>query len=354
MTERTALDGLLEFCDRIRDQHEDEDDRVEGAEALEHVERFGRRLFPQLPGIKALPEAADLDAHELFLLALLLHHRMRAGAEPLEGARLLGILLRAGFPRSEAMAMLGPAHALRVEGWLKAEVPDGGFDPLDAQFLPSPRALQLFWPGALPARNAATREEDEKEADDPATRPYRDEAEYLWDLHGWRNLCIVRADTAFEMDARTLRPSTRNRMHRRRARQRWLRIRRRITITEAGREFALERFMREHGLGPDHVLLIVHLMFGELLEGECAIPAVEGLRLLAETRDDILRKRATIGPDGLLRRLGILHAEGEDYAKMSVAPLALADWAVDRILAGVRRRPQWDEREFEDFLNGDT
>ena len=62
----------------------------------------------------------------------------------------------------------------------------------------------------------------------------------------------------------------------------------------------------------------------------------------------------TIGPEGRLRRLGILHAEGEDYAKMSSAPLALADWAVDRILAGVRRRPQWDEREFEDFLNGDT
>ena len=352
MTDRTALDGLLEFCDRIRDEQEDDDGAVQGAEALEHVERMGRRLFPKLPGVQAQPAAAELDAHELFVLALLLHHRMRDGAEPLEGARLLQILLRTGFPRSEAMTLLGPAHALRVEGWLKTELPEGGFDPLDAIFLPSPRALQLFWPGTLPAREAGDSAADEPGGDEP--RAYRDEAEYLWDLHGWRNLCILRADAAVEVDARSLRPSARNRMHRRRARQRWLRIRRRIGATENGRDFALERFMREHGLGPDHVLLMVHLLFGELLEGEAAIPAAEALRLLAETRDDILRKRPTIGPDGQLRQLGILHAEGEDYAKMSLAPLALADWAVDRILAGVRRRPQWDEREFQDFLNGDT
>jgi len=351
MPDPTALDGLLEVCDQI---HEPLESGAAAAETLERVESLGRALSPMLPGLGAAPEAADLGPHELFVVALLIHHRMRADAGTLDGAALIRLLARAGLQRSEAMELLAPAHQLRQGGWLEADAPEGGFDPLDATLAPSALALRVFWPGTqVPEPDAETEQEDDAR-EFAAQEPYRDEAEYLWDLHGWRGMCIQRADSVFEIEVATGRPSPRNRMLRRQARQRWLRIRRRVAATEAGREFGMEVFMREHGLATDHVLLLVHLIYGELIEGEPAIPAVEGLRLLSETRDDLFLKRRILAPEARLRRLGIVIAEGEDYAKMSSAPLALADWAVDRILTGVRRRPRWDDREFEDFLNGDT
>lgn len=346
----TALDGLLEVCDQIR---EPQDGAQPSAETLERVESLGRALSPMLPGLGAEPEAAELGPRELFVVALLIHHRLRAASEPLDGAALIRLLARAGLARSAAMALLAPAHQLRKGKWLDANLPDGGFDPLDAAFAPSALSLRVFWPGAQEPEEGSEEEDEESAREAEAQEPYRDEAEYLWDLHGWRGMCIQRADSVFEIEIATGRPSPRNRMLRRQARQRWLRIRRRVAATDSGRDFGMEIFMREHGLATDHVLLLVHLIYGELIEGEPAIPAVEGLRLLSETRDDLFLKRRILAPDARLRQLGIVIAEGEDYAKMSSAPLALADWAVDRILTGVRRRPKWDESEFEDFLNGD-
>jgi hypothetical protein len=351
MLHTTALDGLLEVCDLLREPPEGDHP---AAETLERVDSLGRALSPMLPGLGAAPEAAELGPRELFVVTLLIHHRMRADSEPLDGAALIRLLSRAGLPRSAAMALLAPAHQLRQAEWLDSTLPDGGFDPLDATFSPSALSLRVFWPGAQEPEKGAKIADEESAREAEAQDPYRDEAEYLWELHSWRGMCIQRADSVFEVEVATGRPSPRNRMLRRQARQRWLRIRRRVAATESGREFGMEAFMREHGLAVDHVLLLVHLIFGELIEGEPAIPLVEGLRLLSETRDDLFLKRRILASDARLRRLGIVVAESEDYAKMSCAPLALADWAVDRILAGVRRRPRWDESEFENFLNGDT
>lgn len=351
MSEPTALDGLLEVCDLIRDANE-EGGTASSAATLERVDSLGRALSPMLPGLGAGAEAEALGPRELFLVALLIHQRMAAEGEPLEGAALVRLLSRAGLPRSEAMELLVPASRLRADGWLYGETPDGGFDPVDTRFGPSARALRVFWPGVHQDHEEELDSDDEALTED--AEPYRDEAEYLWELHGWRGACIQRADSVFEIEVATGRPSPRNRMLQRQARRRWMLIRKRVAATPAGRDFGMEKFLREHGLAADHVLLLVHLIFGELIEGETCIPAMEGLRLLSSTRDDLFLKRRLLAPDGRLRRLGIVVTESEDYAKMSGAPLSLADWAMDRILSGVRHRPRWDDREFEDFLNGET
>ena len=95
------------------------------------------------------------------MLALLFHRRVSGTSDALPGATLIGLLLRAGVPRSEALQLLGPSASLRQENWMLAEITRNGLDPLDGFFLPTTSALALFWP----QQKAADEEGDEASAE---------------------------------------------------------------------------------------------------------------------------------------------------------------------------------------------
>ncbi|MHC4379840.1 MAG: hypothetical protein ACYSU1_01955 [Planctomycetota bacterium] len=353
MQDRSPLDGLLEVCDRLR---EIQDQMARGArpgeqtlaDLQEDVAGLEKKVFRLLPGITGEPSTADLDANALLVLGLLFHRRVSGDAEALSGAGLCGLLMRGGMPRTTALELLSAGSLLRLGGWVLCEASTHGFDPLDSFFLPSSGAMNLFWP------NAKTEEAPEEVEARDTPQPFVEESEYLWEIGAWRQVCLQRAEALFEVDPITGLSSDRLQALREHAHARWVEIRRRLAVTPGGREFGLERLAASHKLGPDHILMVAHLLFAETLDVELYLAPGECLRVVADHRDDLLRKRRMVSAQGRLRREGLILADGEESAKMLAVPLCLADWVVERVLQGVGRSLKWNQQELEEFLRGDN
>lgn len=353
MPTHDPLDGLLAICDEIR-KLQDRSRRHPGIPDGSRVDRMRTRVqslrtdvFCALPGLIQNARGSALDDAELLVLALLFHARVSDRDSALTGSQLVALLSQAGFGRTEVLALLDPAGELIRSGWLRIERrPGDGHYPLDAAFHPSLVAMDLFWP------SLAEDQEPPARPDQPA-QPYCSEEECLWDYYRWRNLCIQRAGALFDPERSDAMPAPRYRALRREARAALVRTRARLSATPSGREFRLERFRKEQGLGSDHMLLVLHLLFAELVEGEPYLSALECLRLVAETRSDLFRKRRIVSRHGRLRREGLLKAASEEFEKALATDLSLSDWVADDILAGFARSPRLAEGELDDLLRGE-
>ncbi|MDA0667306.1 MAG: hypothetical protein O3A95_03845 [Planctomycetota bacterium] len=361
MQDRSPLDGLLEVCDQLRNL---QDLASRGARLPEEslhktrqqVESLGELVFPQLPGIQQTPEADSLCSQSLLILALLFHGKISESSEAYSGIQLCGLLMRADFSRSTTLDLLGPTGPLRSEGWVQCEATIRGLDPLDSYFRPSSKALNLFWlKKELLAADDGTPSafEDSDSASPEIPQPFSDEGEYLWEIGDWRHICMQRAGALFETDLIAEEPSPRLAELRETAHAKWVHLRRRLAVTPGGRDFGLERLAASHKLGPDHILIIAHMFFAEILDVELYLTPGECLRLVSGHRDDLLQKRPLLSAQGRLRREGLVVVDGEESAKMLAVPLCLADWVVERVLAGVGRSLKWNQQELEEFLRGD-
>ncbi|MCP4091983.1 MAG: hypothetical protein GY747_00930 [Planctomycetes bacterium] len=368
MTTHSPLDGLLEVCDQLRALH---DNAARGAipsedtlrRTRERVAELGPQAFELLPGIQNQPLAESLNSHELLVLALLFHRRVSGTSDALPGTTLIGLLLRAGVPRSEALRLLGPNASLRKESWMMAEITRNGLDPLDGFFLPTTASLALFWPQQDKAEKGESQPSAEAGNDtpventapivDPKLTPYSSEQEYLWDLYAWRQACLKRAATLFDVDPDQ--PQHPQAMElREQARRCWVGIRQRLSLTPESRDFGLEKLAADFRLGPNHVLVVTHMLFAEILDAELYLSPMECLRLVADRREAAFTMRSLLAPKSRLRREGIVLSEGEDSAKILAVPLSLADWVVERVLAGLGRSPKWSQQDLEDFLAGES
>jgi hypothetical protein len=342
----TPLEGLLQLCDQIGELQA----RTPGAdpatgESGARVEELRDRFFAELPSLREHAVASSLGDAELMALALLFHRRLAGTTEPLTGGSLIALLRHAGFSRTQALDAVDPAGRLRREDWVYATLPRVGHEPIDTWFSATPNAMALFWTPGWGGQD------EEDPADEP--RPYRDEEELLWDLFRWRNLCMNRAEALFPPQDPGGEVGPRFRHLREAARAGLVALRRRLKATPGGQDFRIERFRREHHLAADELLLVVHLLFSELVEGEPYISALECLRVVSESRTELFRKRRTIGPKGRLRRAGlVVAAESHDLGKALATDLTLADWAAEDLLGGVGLPPRLDEREIDDFLQG--
>ncbi|HEX9794417.1 MAG TPA: hypothetical protein VGC54_10580 [Planctomycetota bacterium] len=356
MTTKTeALEGLLEICDQIRDLQEDSlrdsGSRLRGSgkaeETVARVRVLREAVFAELPALAGQPAAKALSDAELLLLALLFHRRISGRSEGLRGGELVSLLTQAGFSRGKALAALDREAALRHGSWLAVRTDSRRHDPLDLRFEPTAMAMDLFMP-AVPVPLT-----DAPEA--PPDQPFRSEEEYFWDLLRWRNLCIQRAEALFEGEWPASAPSQRLVDAGREARAAHLRLRARLGATKGSSEYVLESFRREHQLGTDHMLLVMHLLFSETLEGESFLAASECLRLISDQRTDLFLKRRIVGPRGRLRREGTVLAgdDGSEHARAMAHDLYLAEWAVESLLAGLHRRPALEDRDFEDLARGE-
>lgn len=378
MTTHSPLDGLLEVCDDLRTL---QDNVARGAipsedtlrRTRERVAGLSQLAFDLLPGIQGQPLAAALTSAELLVLALMFHRRVSGVSEAIAGSTLIGLVLRAGITRSEALLMLSPNSVLRTQKWVATEMTRNGLDPLDAFFLPAPTALALFWPQLTASAGAAegagstvaadaTHNSGEATpspgaAENPAIAlnetPYASEQDYLWDLFAWRQACLKRTAALFDADPDQP-PNPQMLELRETARGCWMGIRQRLARTPESREFGLEKLAADFRLGPNHVLIVVHLLFAEILDAELYLSPMECLRLVAERREDAFTMRSLVAPKSRLRREGIVLSEGEDSAKMLAVPLSLSDWVVERVLVGLGRSPKWSQQDLEDFLRGET
>ncbi len=355
MESTTPLDGLLDVCDQLRALQ----DHVSrgGAPPHEMKERAlalataaQEDLLPALPGVRADPRGSALRGPELLALALLLHRRITLAREGIGGDEMVGLLARAGVPRAEALQMLTRSGVLRSGDWVETCSDVEGFDPLDTHFSCSPEGLALFLPRPEGEEESTEDEGDANEAREAmAAQPFASEEDYLWALFSWRRACQRRAEALFEVDLNTARLSPRLQKLRERAHARHVLLRRRLRRTPNAREFGLVKLEREHRLGPDHLMLVAHLLFAEILDGEFMVSPMDCLRLIAAQRDHLFHQRRLLQPGSKLRREGLIVADSEDSTKLMATPLSLADWVVDRALNGIGQL-RFAPQELEDFL----
>ncbi|MCX8228901.1 MAG: hypothetical protein OTJ44_03010 [Planctomycetota bacterium] len=314
MNSKPALENILKLCDRLCDAHQ---------QNLPHSDLTDQEQANLAEAGSLLKE--DLPPSALLLMSLFFHRRVQGNYDTWRGGEIISLLYRAGIPRTESLTLLFPSSALRQGSWLRGSVEPSQHDPLDAWFDVTPKALQ--WLQGIPVESTGLPAH--------APKPYLNEEDLLWDLYAWRQLCIRRAETLFDEGAH---PSVLQEA-RQQARRKLFSIRARIQSTENGRALGIEKFRRNHKLGQDHLLIILHLLFSELLEAEPFLSGLECLRLISETRNDLFRKRQLFSRQGLLRRSKIVHADSR-LGKELAATLSLADWAAGQVLLGVRGLPR--------------
>ncbi len=346
-----ALEGLLEVCEQIRNLQEKvgrepgENLEAPTRQARARVGLLRQEVFSTLPALAAQPAARALSDPELLLLGLLFHHRVSGRPAPPSGADLCALLAHAGYPAGSILSLLAAGSPLRQGGWLLCTTPAQGFDPLDNLFAASPAALSLFWQESL-----ASPRRDKPES---PLEPYSSEEECFWDHFTWRNLCINRAQLLFDPQYPGVEFPGRHRALWRKARSAHLRIRGRLSRTPGGADFGLEKFQRRYRLGADEMLVALHLLFCEVVDGEPFLSALECLRIIAETRSGLFRKRQVVGPNGRLRKEGLVLGESAEVAKALAAEICLADWAVEEMTSGLGRLPRLDSQVFDRLLRGE-
>ncbi|MFQ5748743.1 MAG: hypothetical protein ACE5H3_04710 [Planctomycetota bacterium] len=346
-----ALEGLLEVCEQIRNLQEKvgrepgENLEAPTRQARARVGMLRQEVFSALPSLSSQPAAQALSDAELLLLGFLFHHRISGRPSPPSGADLCALLARAGHPAGSSLSLLAAGAPLRQGGWLLSTTPAQGFDPLDNLFAASPSALSLFWQEGL----AAPREEKPE----APLEPYSSEEECFWDYFAWRNICIHRAQLLFDPLYPNVEFPGRHRALWQKARSARLRIRSRLARTPGGADFSLETFQHRYRLGADEMLVALHLLFCEVVDGEPFLSALECLRVIAETRSGLFRKRGVVGPSGRLRKEGLVLGESAEVAKTLAAEICLADWAVEEMTSGLGRLPRLDSRIFDDLLRGE-
>ncbi|MCH2111561.1 MAG: hypothetical protein MK213_01780 [Planctomycetes bacterium] len=346
------LEGLLRLCDQIdslQARKLDGKPDVAGTDTMRTlVASLRDEIYSQLPSLREHAAAANLSDAELLTLALLFHRRLSGDDRMVDGGSLIGLLGLAGYDRSQTLDLLKADGRLRTEGWLLSQAQVRAFDPVDTWFAATSAAFSLFWMHAPQTSSVKKQEES------GTLFAYRDEEEYLWDLYGWRNMCMTRAEALFPADMPGGAPSPRFRTLRQDARTALTRVRRRLAMTPEAPQFQLEQFRHQHKLGMDHQLIVVHLLFSELVEGEPFISAIECLRVVSETRHDLFHRRGMVSPRGRLRRTGIVIGNDPgDLAKALATDLTLADWASDELVSKLGGPPRLDDRELDDFLRGD-
>jgi hypothetical protein len=196
---------------------------------------------------------------------------------------------------------------------------------------------------------------------DASTKPYRNHLEHLVDLRRLARLYQKRAARLFhfdytdELDDRALPESITliNRQIPRLVEQ----MNARLAATPAADRFPLVQLQRELGLQEEHLVILVTLVFQELTQGTPYVDAVDLLKLVARSEEDLVKRRKLFGPRSPLIRHGLVELEEIVLDKELSGEAFVPNEIVDRILGPARAGdgPRIDERtksEFKQFLSG--
>jgi hypothetical protein len=273
------------------------------------------------------------------VLATLLHGHLRSENAALEGRVILSSIFDNSFDVLQGMSLLHENSPLRASGLVvladDEECPD---DVLEARFRISEDALQTFQ-----EEIQGLVVEDQRSL---GTRPYESHRAYLQDLRILHNLFKHRSERVFHQDRW-------DRVHAtsptpgayltRRIEAFGRRIASRLEQTANADSFPAVRFFREHALLDEELIVVVHLLFKELYEGNAYADTAELVRLVSCDELSLLRNRRLFLASGTLRRREIVQIEPMLENRELTGEVYLADWVVNYLLgvqAGVAEREE--------------
>lgn len=322
-TERAALTRMLRALDK---------GPAPARRALAGRPRSGR-LF-------GLVSRAHLEADELLLLLVSLAARV-AGRELLSGEELVA---RAGGDSTQRLASLAAltGHGrLLASGLLLSDAPPAdGAQALLSSFRLGDHVLALacevLRPLPAPAPIAPT--------------PYGSNAELLADLRRLALLYQRRAARVFQIDpwaagAGDTAASASELLAR--ARTQAASVEARLALTAAAESLPLLSLLREHALDLDAAVILVTLLFQELIEGVGAVDAVDLIKLVSESEDDVIRRRMLLRP---LQRRRLIRLDGAYSGKDLTADASLPNDVVERMLGDTAPIGSDERIDFHSYL----
>ncbi|HVQ24856.1 MAG TPA: hypothetical protein VMV01_06755 [Planctomycetota bacterium] len=303
-TERAALRRLLAALDEGPQQ---------ARRALARRPRTGR-LF-------GLLARARLDTDELLLLLVALAARV-SGRELLSGEELIARGGGDSATRLDALAALTAPGRLLGCGLLLADAPPAdGAQALLATYRLADHVLALACEALRPVPTAAR----------PRPTPYVSNAELLADLRRLALLYQRRAARVFQIEpwaAGAADAAPANELLAR-AREQAAAVEARLALTAASEPLPLLRLLREHALDLDAAVILVTLLFQELIEGVGAVDAVDLVKLVSESEEEVLRRRMLLRP---LQRRHLIRLDGAYSGKDLTADASLPNEVVERML----------------------
>jgi hypothetical protein len=232
----------------------------------------------------------------------------------------------------QAIAMLDPAAPLLTSG---AVVPDAtaandGDDILDTGFGLSERAFRLI---------VGTLKPHERDSHPMLTKEhaYRSNLAYVMDL---RRLCLLyqkRAAKVFNFDywdhlgiGISESVTALNKQIARYSDK----IRGSLQKTPQPEKLALVSFQVEYSLELEELLIMVTLLFQELLEGNSYLDAVDLLKLVSRSEEDLVRRRKLFSSRSPLLRHGLVLLEEMVQEKPLTAEVSMPAWVGEKMLTG--------------------
>lgn len=360
-TERSVLKKLLDHYDQLGLLRESLAGEEVGATETRRLQAQSRRKIDliakdvqQLPDRSALGTLRDrykLNKYQFVLLLSLLRRRLTSENPYLKGRELLGVLYDSSFDVLRGCSFLEPTGTLQSAGLVVPDVREleDEDDLLETPFKLSDRVFRLVRSSFVASgavRLAAARGQ---------AREYRNNYAYVLDVRRLGQLYRKRASKIFQFDywddvgLGTTESVTALSQQILRFRER---IDRSIEQTPKASEFPLRSLEIEFNLGEEEVVVLTTLLFQELTEGSAFLDAVDLIKLVSTSEEDLLRKRRFFSKRAPLVRNNLVALEEMVNDKELTAEVYLPNWVVDRIL-GQDGRAAIDadsKIEFHDYL----
>ncbi len=270
--------------------------------------------------------AFQLQPEHFQILAILLDRQMRAEEPAVEGRLILAAIFQTPFEILSRLNLLHPSSPLRAAGLIRVEDDDSPDDVLEARFCLSGEAVEAFRgevAGLVPQDLHQRR------------TFYTHHREFLVDLRILHNLHKHRSAKIFNQDRW-------DRLHvggkafgealTKRIETLWRKIQARLENSSKADTFPAARFLRKHALGSEEMVMVVHLLFRELYEGNPYVDVVELLRLVSAHEEDLIKNRGLVHPTAPLLRHEILVVEPILDGRTLTGEAYLAGWVVNAVL----------------------
>lgn len=362
MAQQEELQRLLDLCDEIRALRRRMQDGSLQTETLSRLKRRSRERLKRLAeelstfdfrgSLKDL--VADLDPRHFLILATLLRRHLRASTPYVEGRALLCSVFDSSYELLQGLEYLLPEGLLRANGLMLVEHDEdatGDHDLLECRFRLSDAVVEGFLDELDQgrARRAARTRSRAREQ----VLPYRDQNEFLVDLRLLHNLYRARAKRIFSPDSWwRLRPANGDRAQRaveRRIAAFEARIEQRLRKSPQGGLFPIQRFVAEFGLNRRELLIVLHLLFLELLEGNPYADVVALLQLVSSNEEELIENKRLFAEQSSLRRCNIVELDQMLEGRELTSECHLVNWVAERLLGEEPKRGPIDADERLNF-----
>lgn len=361
-TERSVLKKLLDHYDQLGtlraklagDDIDTAETRRLQAQTRRKIELIGKdlRQLPERSALGELNKRYKLNKHQFVFLLSLLRRRLTSDNPYLKGRELLGLVFDSSFDILRGSTFLEPTSTLLSAGLIAPDARDDEDEDelLETPFKLSDRVFRLVRNTFLSQRSIQF----------PGTKtrvqPYRSNLGYVLDMRRLTLLFRKRAAKIFQFDywddigLGTAESVTALNQQIRRFRQRMALA---LKKTEKADTFPMATLQKEFSLGEPEMIILITLLFQELMEGGAFLDAVDLIKLISGSEEELIQKRQFLSKRSILVKNNLVAIEEMVHDKELTAEVYLPNWVVDRLLGkGGRQSIDADVRlDFHDYLS---